>query len=229
MLIPAYILVAFIASLILLTVTLVYLYHLYSEERDFQKQQERVNHDAHIILELAQKKANGMIEEATLAAKHLIIDAEYVRNDLAKHIEQSIETVGTSAVELFKKDSKDIDEQYKHVFAQLKKEYTQQTQEALTSLQKLAVAELDTFSKNLKKETLNSQVFIGARINEEFETKQKEIESYKSQRMKQVDQTINALIAKVAEEVLGKVIPIDEHEQLVLEALENAKKEEVFI
>jgi cell division septum initiation protein DivIVA len=229
MIIPAYVLVAFIASLILLVITLLYLYHLYAEERDFQKEQEKVYKNSEKIIDEARKQANLIVEEAAQKAKHLVLDAEYVRSDLAHDIESSIKTVGTSAVELFIKDSKEIDEQYKEVFSQIKKEYSQHTQEALAALQKLAVSELDSFSKNLKKETLNSQVFIGARINEEFETKQKEIEAYKSQRLKLVDQTINEIIAKVAEEVLGKAIPIDEHEALVLEALEKAKKEEVFI
>ena len=227
--VPAYILVTFIASLILLVVTILYLYHLYSEERDFQKKQAKSYKAAEEVIDSARKEANLLIEEAVQKAKHMVIDAEYVRSDLAKHIEASMETVGTSAVELFKQDSKEIDEQYKHVFSQIKNEYEKHTQETLGALQKLAVDELDTFSKNLRKETLNSQVFIGARINEEFEAKKKEIDDYKIQRLKMVDQNINQIIAKIAEEVLGRVIPVAEHEHLVLEALERAKKEEVFI
>ena len=55
-----------------------------------------------------------------------------------------------------------------------------------------------------------------------------ELEAYKKNQLKAIDAQINAIIAKVAREVVGKTIDISTHQQLVMQALEKAKAENFF-
>lgn len=53
----------------------------------------------------------------------------------------------------------------------------------------------------------------------------KEIEDYKQERMRQLDKQIYEKLGKIAKETFGKVINLAEHEKLIQEALEKAKRE----
>lgn len=229
MFIPPYILISFIGALVLIVFTIAYLYYLYTKEREFQSKEQEVNQNTSKIIEEAQSKANEIVQRAVEKAQNTIEQTEYLRADLVKNLEANLNQLASRTLQLFKANSQNVDQEYKSLFENTKQEYVTKINNTLKSLEQIAGSELDEFSKNLKKETLDSQVFIGARINEEFEKKQKEIEEYKSQRLKAIDENINKIIAKVAQNVLGRAIPLEEHEQLVLDALEKAKKEEVFI
>jgi hypothetical protein len=57
---------------------------------------------------------------------------------------------------------------------------------------------------------------------------EKELEIYKQVRFKQADQTITEVVQKVAQEILNKSLTVSDHQAIMLEALEKAKKEGVF-
>jgi len=58
---------------------------------------------------------------------------------------------------------------------------------------------------------------------------EKEIEVYKQERLKKLDEQLRDIIFKAAREVIGRSISFSEHEDLVNKALENAKKEKLFV
>jgi hypothetical protein len=59
-------------------------------------------------------------------------------------------------------------------------------------------------------------------------TIQKELEEYKNERLKKADKQINSIIQEVAEEVLNKAIPLEDHQKLIIESLEKSRKEGLF-
>ncbi|PIR72535.1 MAG: hypothetical protein COU42_00955 [Candidatus Nealsonbacteria bacterium CG10_big_fil_rev_8_21_14_0_10_36_24] len=65
-------------------------------------------------------------------------------------------------------------------------------------------------------------------INQEIAQTEKNIEDYKKEKLKGVDQKIYQIIGEVAKKTIGKAIDLSSHEQLVMEALEKAKKEKIF-
>lgn len=214
---------------IILGMTISYMYYLYRKEKEFEKKQSMLHDNEQKIIEQAHRTANEVVEKAVEKARQTLVETEYLRADLVKNLETSLAKLTNNTIKLFQNNSQNVDTEYKSLFEKTKQEYVKKVDNTLKSLEQIAGSELDEFSKNLKKETLDSQVFIGARINEEFEQKQKEIEEYKAQRLKAIDENINIIIEKVTEDVLGRAIPLAEHEKLVIEALEKAKKEQVFI
>jgi len=66
----------------------------------------------------------------------------------------------------------------------------------------------------LTRETLNKKV---------VET-EGEIENYKKERLKEIDQKIYQMLGEVAKKTIGKIIDLSDHEKLVTEILEKQKK-----
>jgi len=64
-----------------------------------------------------------------------------------------------------------------------------------------------------------------ARLKEEYQKKEKELELYKVEALKKIDDQIYNVIQNISNEVLGKSISLQDHEQLIIDALEKAKKE----
>jgi hypothetical protein len=54
------------------------------------------------------------------------------------------------------------------------------------------------------------------------------LENYKREKIKEADEKIFQILADVSKKVLGKVIDVSTHEELVFRALKKAKEENFF-
>ena len=57
---------------------------------------------------------------------------------------------------------------------------------------------------------------------------ERELEEYKKQRLKEADKTVNKIVQKVSQEVLGKSLSMEEHHDLIINSLEKSRVEGVF-
>jgi len=88
---------------------------------------------------------------------------------------------------------------------------------------------LSQVSKEIKMNTAKTlQNELKKRFDEEFAKALAEIEVYKKTKLVEVDKSINKIIETTTRQVLGEAIDTQKHEELVLNALASAKKENVF-
>lgn len=73
--------------------------------------------------------------------------------------------------------------------------------------------------------TRQAEFIIGATIKKA----QEDIDAYKRNQLEGIDEEVKKIVARVVPEVLGKAINMDEHEDLVWQALEKAKSEGLFV
>ncbi len=57
---------------------------------------------------------------------------------------------------------------------------------------------------------------------------QKEIENYKREKMEEIDQKIYKILIEISRNVIGKAIDFSTHEELIIQALNQAKKDGLF-
>jgi hypothetical protein len=57
---------------------------------------------------------------------------------------------------------------------------------------------------------------------------EEELAVYKAERMKKVDEKIFEILRDVAAKAIGKALSLEDHEDIVVKALEDAKKEHVL-
>jgi len=69
---------------------------------------------------------------------------------------------------------------------------------------------------------------VGQKIDEEVAKARVEIEKYKAQKFKQVDDNIGEIVKETVKKVLGKGITALEHKDLVVQALQEAKENHVL-
>ena len=57
---------------------------------------------------------------------------------------------------------------------------------------------------------------------------EKEVEYYKKARMQEIDQAVTSIVQKASQEIFNKSISIADHQNVVIQSLEKAKKEGFF-
>ncbi len=181
----------------------------------------RFNKEYKTMLETIQVEHAKMLEEARGALK----DIEYLKRDLHDGLQIEVKEIMTIAKKNLEDESKKFDSEYVSLLESTKDQYLQSAQETLSKLEKIPENELIEFQNILKTETLSAQKILGSRINELFSAAEKEVVTYKEQRMKEIDTQIASITGSVLEEVVGKKLTKSDHELLIMKSLEKAKIE----
>ena len=182
------------------------------------------NKEYRTMLESIQVEHAKMLEEARTALK----DIEYLKKDLHVGLQSQIQAVLDAAQKNLTEETSSFDEEYVTLLESTKKEYLTRAQETLQTLEKIPEQELAEFRTILRTETLSAQKLLGNRIDELFTTAEKELDTFKQQRMEEIDREIEGITGTVVEEVLGKKLTKADQETLVMRSLEKAKVEGMF-
>ena len=86
------------------------------------------------------------------------------------------------------------------------------------------VSAIQSFSFSLQNQFTNAQKKMLEDFTNLYKSSEADIENYKRERLKVLDSLILKVIEEVSLRVLGKEISVEEHEKLVLKALEEAKR-----
>lgn len=154
----------------------------------------------------------------------------------------------------FQKTSEEIIKGYQSQFAsgnqeiqRVLSEFSQQIAKGVSNLSKFTLDAQNKISEEAKNKILelnqtaekelikiqeanlkgSTQIYQSIRetLNKKVQETEKEIENYKKERLKEIDREIYRLLGEVAKKTIGKAINLSDHEKLVMEALEKAKKE----
>lgn len=220
--------ITLILSVLLSFLVLLFAYYLSRKEQRLQQQAHKIGKITSKIKDEANLKAEEVIRKAIDRAERIILDAEIVKTDFLKKVEENLERVGEEGVRELKVDSEGFDQKYKDLFEGMKAEYLKHANNTLTSVEKITDEELEDFRKSLRSETVGSQEIINKKVSEEFEKVNQEIQEYKKNQIGNIDKEISTLVAKISKEVLGKTLTPSEHEKIIIDSLENAKKDGLF-
>ena len=91
-----------------------------------------------------------------------------------------------------------------------------------------ALRDIDAFRKAMFVETVRAKELIGRRVEAQFEQVESQVQAYKRQRLEKADEEVTKMLAEISRKVLAKALSQDEHRELVIQALEEAKKKHVF-
>lgn len=221
-----YILFAIILFQFLTIVLLAYFYEKKTKVLD-AREQDKTKAFTYIV-DKANTKASEIIENAVDKAGNFVHDAQ----DFKVKIEHEAKHVFTDSLIQHKKSFEDMFQEtlteYRTVLADMKETLEKKVDANVDDLEKFAQAEIgeikaDTIEKNQKLEAYMKQ-----KIDAELAQAKNQIELYKQQEFQRTSQVIHDQIIKVTRDVLHLSIPREQHEKLILDALERAKKESFF-
>ncbi len=108
----------------------------------------------------------------------------------------------------------------------------QEKEKILAGIKKATLEQMRRFQAELAeemvKESQKMQALTRENVDKEYERARKEVEEFKQERLRRLEEGIGKVIQDVAYKVLGEVLDMEQHGKLVLKALEEAKDLETF-
>ena len=194
-------------------------------DQDYADDMDKYQEKAMDIIHDAQEKANKILTNAELkgieVASRSKLDIAKIQADYAK----SIKELETNLINEFKASLDNADKTFQGFLAVVQENLRQQElqnqrlfQEKTTHLVEGAQTTMITFIKEI-----NNKVY--KQIDDELRAVRNELEMYKTRRMEVINKYIIDILERTLEETLGKKLTLDEHSEIIFNALEKAKNE----
>lgn len=193
--------------------------------REKEKLDEEMYRKADVLMEETRGKAMKIIEDANFKAESILKESRIFAGKSAYLLDEKLKNVSQDQIKNLQQISGDFLESYQKILKELKKDNINMFSNISKDIEREAVNEVKDFKEILQKETVESQKIVEQKIEEEYEKVRKGVEEYKSTQLGKVDDSIYKIIACISEELIGKALSQQEHQDLVLKALEKAKKE----
>lgn len=212
-----YLLIFTIVSLVLICISLVILYlKLLKEFGDFKEGRKR-GLDPQSLLTSATLRAQKLLENANSEARDVVKNASiYLKSEEGK-IAKEIQKAADTNTKIFQE-----------AVDQIKNDSLRQLSVLPQDIKLLMVSSVDNFRLGLQEELVKAQAQASQTVMNSFKKAQEEIDNYKKEKEKKIDEGALKLIAQLSKRVLGKDISLEEHEKMVVKALEEAKKQGFF-
>lgn len=197
--------------------------HEYTEKR-----MRQVDEEAEKLLLQARKDALGIVAGAEKKASELLTSAKSVisisqstlKNALEEYFVQEFKTLNQLSEEVKRAHGLALEaseEAYRRSMENVAEEVANESRQGII-----------TFLQFLKEKRDREENIMKTRLEEWSLSAKKEIEKHQKETMRKIEESVFSIIYFVSKEVLGKALSAREHQELILNALGEAKKEEFF-
>jgi len=205
-------------SLLLLAIGLVYTLRLQKQEKELKYREKQAHATAEKLLEHAQTEAQSILKHALHKAEEMVDKTDIFTENLEAHLEHNLKEKSTDVTNLFGK-----------TVIEMKDEYMKEIAQSFKTLEEQGKKQMTEFQILLKNEGLTHQTFIDQKLDEDFEATKKEIEEYKRNKIEEIKGLMSSRVNELSMKVLGKSLSSKDQEKLIIEALDEAKKEGLLL
>lgn len=174
-------------------------------ERLHQLQQKELE-----VKEKMHSEAQKILDDAYQKAAKIFADADLLKSEQGKVLERQIKAFNEQQ-----------DKTYQNIVNDIKKQTVDIIEQVATESKEVIIADF----KNMTSAFQNQ---ISAQYQKDYAAVQAEINDYKEKLKEDLKTRSVQILQEVAKRVFGKVIPIEDHEELIVKALEEAKKQHVI-
>lgn len=151
-------------------------------------------------------KALRILDEARLKSLKIIAESETFDEETKKQLQDRLE---------------EISQRQLHSLSDV-------SNKLLSTYTSVLDKEVNDFTSNLHESTVENQQRVDSQIRTEYAQIKQELQEYKRHRVEQIDRAMYRILAEVMSSYFGKVLPMKEHEELVIGLLEDAKSRTKF-
>lgn len=177
------------------------------------------------LLENARQRSIEIIKESNVKSQEILHKSEFLSSDARSFLKKQLEDASNKQVIKLENTTEEMLLGYKEALKK-EKEFGVKTMQKVSKDIKLeALDEIDEFAKVLHKETVDSEKAVEKKLSAEYKKANSEIENYKQEQIQKINSKINGLITDIMRELIGSELSVEQHENLVMEALNKAKSQ----
>jgi hypothetical protein len=170
------------------------------------------------------RKAKQIIKKALGKAAKIEEDAHWQRSEISKVLARQLGEVIENYRQELSNISKMALKDYQNGLVEEKDDAIKVLKSILNNTASRTEREIQLFQKNLNEETISLEDSVRQKIEEAYQKMLVQIEEERQRRLKKLEEEILGIVKTVTEASLGRSFSLAEHEELIFEALEKAKK-----
>lgn len=194
-----------------------YFSYIYKKGTELTEEEQKTLKDYERILTKAHKRAREVVREASKKAQAIISQTTDFDRDALTKLSQGLQQETTDLLGL-----------YHNSLTQAVQGENQALKSAAVQMEQFTEKEVQAYSQNLQQTLVVSQNKINEEIAQDLEKARAEIAAFKQEQMLKAQTQISGVVNGIALKVFGKAIPMEDQEKLIMESLEEAKKEGLF-
>lgn len=211
-----YILIILITAVLLLAMAVVIMY-IRVTRKYVNLRTAGVGDKDETIIGNAKVIAEKIIEESKVKSKLMLDQSQNLSGKYEEYIETYIKDATNKYLKSYAEFLQDSEKKLLEGFAHIAEGVNATVDKDIVEVRQSLSDQLSKMQKD-----------IDAEVNKTYSSLEMDLTSYKKMRLKQIDTAIFDVIEEVARKVLAKEISAEEHEKLVMKALEEAKSQNVF-
>lgn len=197
-------------------------------QQEAEKIRETARREAEILISHAREEALAVVSKSNVAVEEMLKEIHAASLDTQKRIEQKYEFFVGQETERLAKGAQELLRTYEDVGLATKSSYRKTAEAIESAIMKQIQDAIAAFQHTLEEEVKNFRVSAEERTHEWQKRAQEEIDVYKRESLKKIDESLYRIISFIAKEVIGHALDLDGQQELVMRALETAKKEGFF-
>lgn len=159
---------------------------------------------------VAQHEADRILQSAREQAHAIVANTQAFKQELDTDAKHTLQAAVQSDAAALHGEVTALPAEYKKFLTRLETEY------------------FGDVEKSLGQGRLNVEKYLKQKIDEEFARVKAQIEEYRLAQIQKIEALTLPTVTRLAKEVLGKSFSPQEHQEIVINALEKAKKEGMF-
>ena len=196
--------------------------------KDIEQQKHEQYQKAETLLTQARQESLHIVEEANKKAGELLQKTQVVQEAIEKQLSQEIKEFSQKERERVVQISTKLIEEYRNMIESTKQQYGTAVASTAKEMADVTKQSLKEFEQFLKDQTTRYEATLKEQVQQGFMSAQKEIGDYKRESLRKVEDAIYQILNLVAKSVLGKSLNLEDKQELVLHALNEAKQQAFF-
>ncbi|NTU46076.1 hypothetical protein HGA88_00425 [Candidatus Roizmanbacteria bacterium] len=211
----------YLSSTLLLVLILFYSIYLRNHEKNLKKKEQELLREPESELKDAHEKALFLVQEATTEATRMLDGSKETRFEALEKINTALQELAQQNQKLFEINSEQLRRELEEA---LKKAGEESVAVFHRSMEKVA-QEAESQTKGVEN-SMND--YMKSKLDSEFAAIKEELIHYKEEEMKAFKIRLENNVKDLALEILGKTLSLEDHDTLIVAALEKANKEGLF-
>jgi len=196
--------------------------------KDVEQMRYTITRRGNDILTKTITVAQEIIRNAIAASQKNLRASETFQEELDKMMKEGTTQNLSESKKIIQNATKDIVDAYQKQFSILSREVEASGRFAHNQFLEATKKRTDALSAGIQGELSTMRQEIEEKLLAGVQEAQAGAKVYQEQKLKELDAKIYQILGEVAKKTLGRAIDLSTHEELVMEALEKAKKENLF-
>lgn len=221
----------------------VYVLGVRRKEREVDRKEGKIEHDYQAVIEQSRtterqiidnavSQSNQMMQVATHQANQILAGTQFITQSTKTTLDAALQKMVVEVQNTGSNSKIALEQNLQKIINDVHKEAFNSGNEAAAnyqaSLRQITSVSLTGFQNVTNQLEMSLQQQIKEFRTTLLSNLEKEMESYKLSKINRIDQAASIIVQRVAQEVLNKSLSLEDHQNLVIQSLEKAKKEGVF-